>query len=219
MKKRYYKDIDTQTFDFIYGDSPVELIDRTSCYDIETFKYYLKVRLRNVSGRDIASVKIRVDLYDGISILPYKKLDYVYKVRKKKKENTDIIGDSDYIPIPESYYKSLDINIISVTFAKGETVELGLSSMKKAKLISDQPNHIITACESLFRFNVYLYLHNFAPGSVCIGVERKILDTESSFAGYGDILLQCFNLFRCKIFRFQIIEFNTIEYKIFAQVN
>lgn len=147
MKKRYYKDIETVTFDFIYGDSPVELIDRTACYDIETFKYYLKVRLRNVSGREISQVQVRVDLYDGISILPYKKLDHVYRIKRKKKEDTDIIGDNDYIPIPESYYKSLDINIISVTFEKGETVELGLSSMKKAKRISDQPNHIITACE------------------------------------------------------------------------
>ncbi len=149
MKKRYYKEIDTSSFDFIYGNSPVELIDRTSCYDIESFEYFLVVRLRNVSGRRIASVSVRVDLFDGISILPYKRIDYIYKVKKQGKTESDIIGDRDYIPIPQSYYKSLEFTVVSVTFADGETMELNLSSARKPKLISEQPNHIIAACEAV----------------------------------------------------------------------
>lgn len=145
MKKRYYKDIEVKTFDFIYEDSPVELIDRTSCYDIESFEYYLKIRMRDLSGRDITSVKVRVDLYDGIGILPYKKIDYTYKV-KKGKIATDIIGEADYIPIPQSYYKSLEVTVESVTFAGGE-VQYLKPSVSKTKLIAELPNHIVTACE------------------------------------------------------------------------
>lgn len=147
MKKRFYKDIDTVTFDFLYGDSPVELIDRTSCYDIDTFEYYLKVRMRNVSGRDISEVEVRVDLYDGISVLPYKKIEYTYKIKNKKKDNTDIIGESDYILLPPSYYKSLEFIVISVTFANGEKQQLDVSSHKKLKHISEQPISIANACE------------------------------------------------------------------------
>lgn len=148
MKKRYYKDIDRSTFDFIYGDSPIELLDRTSCYDIESFEYFLVVRMRNVSKRRITSVKVRIDLYDGLSILPYKKIDYTYKVKKRRKgEDPDVIGATDYVPLPQSYYKTLEVTVVSVTFEGGETMVLGLSSAKKAKLIADQPNHIIAACE------------------------------------------------------------------------
>ncbi len=143
MKKRYYKQIDTESFDFIYGDSPIELIDRTSCYDIESFEYFLTVRFRNVSTRGITSLDVRVDLFDGISILPYKRIAYTYKI----KTDSDIIGERDYIPIPQSYYKHLEVVVVSVTFADGETKELNLSSRGKPRLISEQPNHIITACE------------------------------------------------------------------------
>lgn len=147
MKKRYYKEIDNHTFNFVYEDSPVELLERTTHYDIESFEYFITLKMRNVSGRDISAVKVRLDLFDGFSILPYKRIDYTYKIKKRKKENTDIIGEKDYILIPQTYFKSLDITLVSVTFADGETKQLDLSASKKPKLISEQPNHIITACE------------------------------------------------------------------------
>lgn len=146
MKKRYYKEIDTETFDFIYENSPVELIDRTASYDIESFEYFLVIRFRNVSGRRISALDIRLDLYDGISPTPYKKLEYTYKVTPKNTPE-DIIGGFDRIKIPETYYKRLVINILGVTFADGEHLSLKLTSETKPKLIADQANHIITACE------------------------------------------------------------------------
>ena len=146
MKKRYYKDIERAPFSFVFEDSPLELIDRTACYDIESFEYFLKVRMKNVSSRPIASVKVRISLYQSSNV-PYKKINYVYKVKGNKKASSDIIGENDYIPLPESFYKSLDFTIVSVTFADGETLILNLSSSKKPKLIAEQPSHIVTACE------------------------------------------------------------------------
>lgn len=147
MKKRYYKDIERIPFSFVYDDSPIELIDRTACYDIESFDYFLVVRMRNVSNRQIISVKVRISLYQNSNV-PYKKINYTYKVKRNKKNPpTDIIGENDYIPIPQAFYKTLDFSVVSVTFADGETLALNLSSSKKPRLISEQPNHIVTACE------------------------------------------------------------------------
>ncbi|MBE6650943.1 MAG: hypothetical protein E7613_06490 [Ruminococcaceae bacterium] len=146
MKKRYYKEIDTETFDFIFENSPVEIIDKTASYDIESFEYFLTLRFRNVSDRKISALDIRLDLYDGISATPYKKIEYTYKVTAKNTPE-DIIGGFDRISIPQTYYKKLIINILGVTFADGEHLALKLTSETKPKLISQQANHIVTACE------------------------------------------------------------------------
>lgn len=150
MKKRYYKEISRSTFDFVFQDSPVELVDMMTCYDVESFEYFMVLTVRNVSGRVIASADVRLDLYDGISRIPYQKIEYTYKVgkkRRKKGEDELLFGTRDYIPLPQSYFKSVEITVLGVTYSGGERETLNLSSKKKPKLISAQPDHIVTACE------------------------------------------------------------------------
>ena len=111
MKKRYYKEISRTAFDFVWGDAPIELVDFMTCYDVESFDYRLVLKMKNVSGKAVSSVEGRFDLYDGISAIPYKKLTHIYKKTKKKLkkgEDPSIIGENEYVPLPQSYFKDIE---------------------------------------------------------------------------------------------------------------
>ncbi len=143
QSKRYYKEITYTTFDFI-SDSPVELIDMTSVYDIESFEYYILLTMRNLSGRRVKSVDVKISLFT-YSNVPYTKIFHTYNLSPKHKG--DIIGEKEYIPLPQSYYKDIEIMLLSVTYEDGEVEELGLSSKKSPDLISHKSVALQAACE------------------------------------------------------------------------
>ncbi len=142
--KKYYKEINKKSFNFIFDNSPIEFIEATNLYDIDTFDYYLTLKMKNVSGERIRGVKIKLHLFIDNTVVPYKKLEYTYDL----KVNADsTFGEKDYIPIPQTFYKSFDVILDEVTFENGVTEDYNISSRKKGELIKEQTNDIATACE------------------------------------------------------------------------
>ncbi len=125
-KKHYFKEIDRQEYHFLFKESPLEIIDAVSVYDIESFKYYLTLRFSRVTPLLIRSFSVRLFLYLD-SPIPYKKLSYTYNVPKKKMRES-IFGEGEYIPVPDTYYKRYEIFIDRVEFENSESVNLSLSS-------------------------------------------------------------------------------------------
>ncbi len=144
MKKKYYKEINTMPFNFIFENSPIEFIDAVNYYDIETFDYSLVIRMKNVSGEKIKGAKLLIHLFLDNNVVPYKKMEITYDFKKDK---TDILGANLHIPIPESFYKSFEIVLTEVTFSDGRKEKYNFSSRKKSELIKDQTLSTITACE------------------------------------------------------------------------
>lgn len=142
--KRYYKEINKKSFDFIFDDSPVEFIEATNYYDIDTFDYFLTLKMKNVSGQRIKSVGLKLHLFIDNTVVPYKKLEYTYDSRVAVDET---FGEKDYIAIPQTFYKSFDIILTDVTFENGVTKSYNISSRKKGELIKEQTSDIVTACE------------------------------------------------------------------------
>ena len=100
--------------------------------------------MKNVSGEKIKGVKIKLHLFIDNTVVPYKKLEYTYDV---KVDADAIFGEKDYIPIPQTFYKSFDIILDEVSFENGVTKSYNISSRKKGDMIDDQTNDIVTACE------------------------------------------------------------------------
>ncbi len=167
-QKHYYKVIERQCFDFLYEDSPVELISSASVFDIESFEYFLLLTFQNVSDKPIASLSITLLLYAEANI-PYQKINYRYDLKRKVKNNLiciekgDVFGDNFYIPLPRSYYKRLGIIIKSVTFKDGKTAELNISSGHHTKKLSSLAKDKKAAYDSL---NIYEGIEKDYPAVV-----------------------------------------------------
>ena len=144
MKKKYYKEINKISFSFVFDNSPVELIDATNYYDIETFEYALVLRMKNVSPKKISSLRIKLHLFLDNLTVPYKKIDYTYTFSKRDDE---MLGETDYILIPQSFYKSFYVIIKEVVFEVGKKEQYNLSSRRRGEFIREQSGDIITACE------------------------------------------------------------------------
>ena len=125
-KKRYFKEIFQQEYHFLFENSPLEIVDLTSVYDIESFEYFAIIRFSKITRRPIRSFSVRLFLYLD-SPLPYKKLEVEYEIGKKKSKSR-VLGDDVYIPIPEAYFKRLEILLDSVEYEDGERIKLGFST-------------------------------------------------------------------------------------------
>lgn len=153
-QKRYYKLIQRHHFDFLYENSPVELLDSASMFDIETFEYFLLFTFQNTGEQAISALEVTLLLYDGANI-PYAKINYRYDRSASPNGAAgkgEVFGGDCYIPLPHSYYKRLEIVIQSVTFENGTTVPLSLSSARRAKPLSSLPKDQKAAYDSL---NIY----------------------------------------------------------------
>ena len=140
-KKRYFKEIERNEIEGLLDGSPLEVLNVSSVYDVETFEYFLCIGFARVCERLISSFDIHVDLFLESSI-PYKKIDFTYNIRKKDIKKA-YIGENVYIPIPESYFKDYEIGIKKVVWDSGEETVLNLSCVqregkaKKEKYISE----------------------------------------------------------------------------------
>ena len=128
-KKRYFKEIGERKFNFLFDSSPLEIDRAVEVYDVESFEYFLVIHFSRVTKRLIRSFKIRLYLYLD-SPLPYKKLTYTYNVGRKRM-NDRILGQDDYIPIPETYFKRFEIFIDEVEWDNGEKETLNVSTLDK----------------------------------------------------------------------------------------
>jgi len=166
-KKAIYNVIEKLDFSTIYENSPVEVLEGYSVYDTETFKYYINLILVNAGEKPLLELNVRLLCYANQNI-PYLKIPFTYSLKKdslgirsnrtdeetktpffskKQKQSPYIIqgesfGTGVYIAIPDSYYKKLELEISSVVFGDGSTLDIkavkGINYKRFNELSDDQ---------------------------------------------------------------------------------
>lgn len=151
---RDYKVIEKFDFSAIYEDCPVEILDAYSFYNINTYKYFVNIVFINTCSKNITELTIRLLCYARQNI-PYQKLLYTYSLSKnnlgkfvkerkfnfnlfsnKKKKQTSVehgeeFGHSIYVPIPETYFKKMKLEFVSVKYDDGTIEDLSKSKQMK----------------------------------------------------------------------------------------
>ena len=179
MEEALYYPIKKLEFDFVYPNCPIELIDGFSCYESESYEYFIWLKLQNVSKRAIKSVTIRLLCYQYANI-PYLKIPFCYSInnkntgifeeeqkksKKRKKQSYTIPGGSFfgkdiYIRLPQSYFKKLEVEILSVVFADGETMRFENQDRRKLKKFENVKSEIQYAYDKI---NKYEALESIFP--------------------------------------------------------
>lgn len=133
-------------FDFsgVLPDSPVQVNEGYIISDLETHELFASFAFQNTSGKQIMSLDIRLFLYQNANV-PYEKKSFTYSydnmtfgerkngiVTKKgifgTKQYTyciavgETFGRSAYIPIPDSYFRKIELEISKVTFSDSSFV-------------------------------------------------------------------------------------------------
>ncbi|HBL83795.1 MAG: hypothetical protein A2Y17_08360 [Clostridiales bacterium GWF2_38_85] len=211
-KQKIYMPLQTLNFDFIYPNSPVEFVDGYICYETESYRYYAVLKLQNVGQKKIKSVEIKFLCYQYANI-PYEKISFVYsfdkktlgKIIEKDKENEkklflhkekprpfiehgDIFGDEVYIELPDSYFKRIELELITVSFEDGEKIKFESLQSYRGKKFSQMNDKKKYAYE---RVNIYRAIEEEFPIKnlpiafenawlCCCGQKNIISDTSCS---------------------------------------
>ena len=146
-RMRVVETLDTAS---VFASSPVEIKEGYAVSDLETGELFLVLTFKSLSQRPIEALDIRVLLYGGTQqLLPYRKDDFRYswetatlgkrildgRVRKEKecKRETAIVHDEEFgygvfLPLPDTFFSRLQIELVRVTYADGGCEQLGLIS-------------------------------------------------------------------------------------------
>lgn len=137
----------------IFENSPVEIKEGYLISDRDNGELFLTLNLRSLSKRPISSLRIRILLYRERMVTPYLKLHYTYsweeasfgervingvtrKEREVRKDKTLIygeeFGEGIYIPLPDSWFKKMQIELMDVTYFDGSTEQLNLVAGSRA---------------------------------------------------------------------------------------
>ncbi|MEA4832340.1 MAG: hypothetical protein VB118_06970 [Oscillospiraceae bacterium] len=133
--EKYYKLIERLDFNYLYVNCPLEITDALSVYDIDTYDYYLHFIFRSMSETPVDSVDIIILLYDNANV-PSEKIPYTYsfeamRMNSTKRKNKGVssiacgaeFGRGFYIPIPQSYFKKLNVVIKRISYSDQTAVE------------------------------------------------------------------------------------------------
>lgn len=137
------------------NDCPVEVTEGYIVSDIDDYSIFASFVFRNASGRRITSLKIRLLCYQNQNI-PYLKIPFEYcydtctfgvmrRRGEKLKDKKDIscgsvadgvaFGECVYIRLPESYFKKLELELMSVTYDDGTEQTIGvIAGHSKARI-------------------------------------------------------------------------------------
>lgn len=137
----------------IFEKSPVEIKEGYLISDRDNGELFLTLNLRSLSKKPLASLDIRMILYRDQTVVPYLKQDFTYsweeatfgeralngitrKERECKNDKTLIygeeFGEGIYIPLPDSWFKKMQIELVSVTYFDGSREELDLLAGSRA---------------------------------------------------------------------------------------
>ncbi|PKM62658.1 MAG: hypothetical protein CVU97_04350 [Firmicutes bacterium HGW-Firmicutes-21] len=157
QKKRQIKDrqrilrvVEYLEYNTVFEKCPVEINEGYIVSDVTDYSIFASFVFRNVSKKRIKSLDVRLLCYQKQNI-PYLKLPFTYsferytlgtrrigeeRIRDKKQlNNPDIsvgesFGETVYIPIPESYFSRLELEITGVRYTDGTYEELGIINGK-----------------------------------------------------------------------------------------
>lgn len=137
----------------IFENSPVEIKEGYLISDRDNGELFLTLNLRTLSKRPISALRIRILLYRERMVTPYLKLQYTYsweeatfgervidgvlrKDRDCRKDKTLVygeeFGEGIYIPLPDSWFKKMQIELVDVTYFDGSTEKLDLLAGSRA---------------------------------------------------------------------------------------
>lgn len=164
--------VESLRFAGINKNSPVEINEGYIVTDRDTYDIFASFVFKSMSPIPISELKIRLVCYQNQNI-PYLNIDFTYsheeltfgiikknKVSLKLKESnkrtsieeSECFGAAVYIPIPETYFKRMEVKLVSVTFTDGSTEKLDLVVGKDVKSFDelDDTSKIVYS-----RINVY----------------------------------------------------------------
>ncbi len=154
----------------IFENSPVEIKDGYVVSDRDTGELFLTLNLRSVSSKTISALDIRVIIYKDRTILPDLKIDFRYSwdeatfgqrkydgaVRKDRECKRDKkifpgeeFGEGVFIPLPENYFKKMQIELVSATYFDGSKDELNLIAGGRAVRFIELDSDLRDAYRSL----------------------------------------------------------------------
>lgn len=136
------------------NDCPIEVSEGYIVSDIDDWSVFASFIYRNASGKNVTSLKIRLLCYSNQNI-PYLKIPFEYcyddctfgvmryrnerikenDLRKRSVSDGDTFGECVYIPLPESYFTKLELELMSVCYDDGtECVIKQIAGHSKARL-------------------------------------------------------------------------------------
>lgn len=137
----------------VFEKSPVEVKEGFVISDRDNGDIFLTLIFRCLTKKQLSALHIRVLLYKDRLCVPYLKSDYVYswedgtfgirtvgEIQRKDKEcnliqhieNGELFGEGVYLPIPDTYFTKMQVELMDVTYADGSTEELHLIAGSKA---------------------------------------------------------------------------------------
>lgn len=163
-KKRIHADairplrvIENLDFSRIYEEVPVEVIEGYTVTDSDTSECFAVFKIQNTGEKAISALDVRLLLYDGVSNIPNRRLDYTYNAATfgircydktpklsllQKMGLTDIVlpanirhgesfGEGVLIPLPKAYCRKVEFEIRTIWFADGSHSVINIVSGKK----------------------------------------------------------------------------------------
>lgn len=179
-RQRSLRVVEYLEFSGILDGSPVEIEEGYIISDRNCCDIFASFVFKNVCEKPLKSLSIRLECYQNANI-PYLNIDFTYchdlltfgsiairkehfKLRDSNSRETVLKGESFgsavYIPIPESYFKRMNVRILSAEFEDGEVKKIDMIAGGKATHITelDDLSKIVYT-----RLNVYQGTEEFYP--------------------------------------------------------
>lgn len=152
---RVVEELDTGA---VFASSPVEIKNGYVASDRENGDLFLMLVFRSVSKRPIAALDIRMVFYDENHPVPFRKEDFRYgwetatlgervlngqtrRERKRRKAQEIVYGEEFgqgvMLPLPESYFHRMQIELVRVAYGDGCVEPLGLIAGGRVKRFED----------------------------------------------------------------------------------
>ena len=219
----------------IFKDSPVEIKEGYIISDRDTGELFLTLNFRSVSVKTITALDIRLILFKERMVTPDKKINYRYswedatfgervmngvvrRDRECKKDKTlsygEEFGEGIYIPLPESYFKKMQIELASVTYFDGSKQELNLIAGSRAMRYLELDDELRDAYRSL---NIFRKAEEAHPIRVLPQAGENVWLCCCGRKNPGDTAL-CDTCGRDKAWQFQNLSVENLE-KTYAKEN
>lgn len=142
----------------VLQNSPIELEEGYVISDRESGELFVTLLFRSLSRLPVKQLDIRILLYQERSVVPDRKLEFTYSwqdasfgersvngvarsLRECRNEHTLVFGErfgsGIYIPLPPSYFKKMQVELLKVQYSNGRSETLQLIAGGRAKRFSE----------------------------------------------------------------------------------
>lgn len=178
-------------FSFVLENSPIEIEEGYIVADKDTGEVFASFIFKNVANLPIKSLNIKLDFYLN-NCVPYKSVYFEYshneltfgiikdhkkelKVRECNKRNFinsgESFGSCVFVPIPENYFKKLEVTLVSIVYSNGEIELIDQIVTGKKKLFSELDDISKTVYN---RVNIYQSAEHYHPTVVVPQFGNKV---------------------------------------------